>query len=70
MNACGQHNMSANWFSGCQLKLKISTPSTQALVVEQERLWTFSDKVIKKFQSRRGPDALRYILAQRKTRCA
>jgi sulfite reductase (ferredoxin) len=64
MNACGQHNMSAIGFRDVNQCWKISGPSTSSTF----GWWNlgngsgrFSDKVIK-IPSRRGPDALRYIL--------
>jgi sulfite reductase (ferredoxin) len=64
MNACGQHNMSQQLVSGdVNQSWKISGPALQVLLWWEfrKRLRTFSDKVIK-IPSRRGPDALRYIL--------
>ena len=65
MNACGQHNMSAIGFQGMSINSgKLVAPALQVLLGGgnlgngQGR---FSDKVIK-IPSRRGPDALRYIL--------
>lgn len=65
MNACGQHNMSAIGFQGMSINAgKLVAPALQVLLGGgnlgngQGR---FSDKVIK-IPSRRGPDALRYIL--------
>jgi sulfite reductase (ferredoxin) len=64
MNACGQHNMSAIGFRDVNKCWKISSPSTSSTLGWWEfrkRSGRFSDKVIK-IPSRRGPDALRYIL--------
>jgi sulfite reductase (ferredoxin) len=65
MNACGQHNMSAIGFQGMSINAgKLVAPALQVLLGGgnlgngQGR---FSDKVIK-IPSRRGPDALRFIL--------
>jgi sulfite reductase (ferredoxin) len=65
MNACGQHNMSEIGFQGMSINAgKLVAPALQVLLGGgnlgngQGR---FSDKVIK-IPSRRGPDALRYIL--------
>nr|WP_315198508.1 nitrite reductase [uncultured Flavobacterium sp.] len=65
MNACGQHNMSAIGFQGMSINSgKLVAPALQVLL-GGGRLGNgegrFSDKVIK-IPSRRGPDALRYIL--------
>jgi sulfite reductase (ferredoxin) len=66
MNACGQHNMSEIGFQGMSINAgKLVAPALQVLLGGgnlgngQGR---FSDKVIK-IPSRRGPDALRYILS-------
>jgi sulfite reductase (ferredoxin) len=63
MNACGQHNMSAIGFQG----MSINAGKLVAPALKYFWWWNlgngsgrFSDKVIK--TSRRGPDALRYIL--------
>jgi sulfite reductase (ferredoxin) len=65
MNACGQHNMAEIGFQGMSINAgKLVAPALQVLLGGgnlgngQGR---FSDKVIK-IPSRRGPDALRYIL--------
>ena len=65
MNACGQHNMSEIGFQGMSINSgKLVAPALQVLLGGgnlgngQGR---FSDKVIK-IPSRRGPDALRFIL--------
>lgn len=65
MNACGQHNMAEIGFQGMSINSgKLVAPALQVLLGGgnlgngQGR---FSDKVIK-IPSRRGPDALRYIL--------
>ncbi|WP_281336625.1 HEPN domain-containing protein [Flavobacterium eburneipallidum] len=65
MNACGQHNMSAIGFQGMSINAgKLVAPALQVLL-GGGRLGNgegrFSDKVIK-IPSRRGPDALRFIL--------
>ena len=65
MNACGQHNMSAIGFQGMSINSgKLVAPALQVLL-GGGRLGhgqgRFADKVIK-IPSRRGPDALRYIL--------
>lgn len=65
MNACGQHNMSAIGFQGMSINSgKLVAPALQVLL-GGGRLGNgegrFADKVIK-IPSRRGPDALRYIL--------
>ncbi|WP_016988639.1 HEPN domain-containing protein [Flavobacterium sp. ACAM 123] len=65
MNACGQHNMSAIGFQGMSIKAgKLVAPALQVLLGGGNLgngSGRFSDKVIK-VPSRRGPDALRYIL--------
>ncbi|WP_413999435.1 nitrite reductase [Flavobacterium sp. W1B] len=65
MNACGQHNMAEIGFQGMSINAgKLVAPALQVLLGGgnlgngQGR---FSDKVIK-IPSRRGPDALRFIL--------
>lgn len=65
MNACGQHNMAEIGFQGMSINSgKLVAPALQVLLGGgnlgngQGR---FSDKVIK-IPSRRGPDALRFIL--------
>ncbi|MBP6182478.1 HEPN domain-containing protein [Flavobacterium sp.] len=65
MNACGQHNMSEIGFQGMSINAgKLVAPALQVLLGGgnlgngQGR---FSDKVIK-IPSRRGPEALRFIL--------
>ncbi len=65
MNACGQHNMSAIGFQGMSINSgKLVAPALQVLL-GGGRLGNgngrFSDKVIK-IPSRRGPQALRFIL--------
>ena len=65
MNACGQHNMSAIGFQGMSINSgKLVAPALQVLL-GGGRLGNgngrFADKVIK-IPSRRGPDALRFIL--------
>jgi sulfite reductase (ferredoxin) len=65
MNACGQHNMSAIGFQGMSINAgKLVAPALQVLLGGGNLgngEGRFSDKVIK-IPSRRGPDALRYIL--------
>ena len=65
MNACGQHNMSAIGFQGMSINAgKLVAPALQVLLGGGNLgngVGRFSDKVIK-IPSRRGPDALRYIL--------
>jgi sulfite reductase (ferredoxin) len=65
MNACGQHNMSAIGFQGMSINAgKLVAPALQVLLGGGNLgngAGRFSDKVIK-IPSRRGPDALRYIL--------
>ena len=65
MNACGQHNMSAIGFQGMSINAgKLVAPALQVLLGGGNLgngSGRFSDKVIK-IPSRRGPDALRYIL--------
>nr|WP_315251818.1 nitrite reductase [uncultured Flavobacterium sp.] len=65
MNACGQHNMSAIGFQGMSINSgKLVAPALQVLLGGGNLgngVGRFSDKVIK-IPSRRGPDALRYIL--------
>jgi sulfite reductase (ferredoxin) len=62
MNACGQHNMSAIGFRNVNQCWKISVPALQVPWWEfRNGSGRFSDKAIK-IPSRRGPDALRYIL--------
>lgn len=65
MNACGQHNMSAIGFQGMSINSgKLVAPALQVLL-GGGRLGNgsgrFADKVIK-IPSRRGPEALRFIL--------
>jgi sulfite reductase (ferredoxin) len=64
MNACGQHNM-FNWFSrNVYQPGKLVAPALQVLLgggILGDGKGRFSDKVIK-IPSRRGPDALRFIL--------
>lgn len=65
MNACGQHNMSTIGFQGMSINAgKLVAPALQVLLgggILGNGNGRFSDKVIK-IPSRRGPDALRYIL--------
>ncbi|SHF69723.1 sulfite reductase (ferredoxin) [Flavobacterium fluvii] len=65
MNACGQHNMSEIGFQGMSINSgKLVAPALQVLLgggILGDGKGRFSDKVIK-IPSRRGPDALRYIL--------
>ncbi|PWA06443.1 HEPN domain-containing protein [Flavobacterium psychrotolerans] len=65
MNACGQHNMSEIGFQGMSINSgKLVAPALQVLLGGGNLgngVGRFSDKVIK-IPSRRGPDALRYIL--------
>jgi sulfite reductase (ferredoxin) len=65
MNACGQHNMSSIGFQGMSINSgKLVAPALQVLLgggILGNGNGRFSDKVIK-IPSRRGPDALRYIL--------
>ncbi|TRX39001.1 HEPN domain-containing protein [Flavobacterium restrictum] len=65
MNACGQHNMSAIGFQGMSINSgKLVAPALQVLLGGGKLgngNGRFSDKVIK-IPSRRGPEALRYIL--------
>ena len=65
MNACGQHNMSEIGFQGMSINAgKLVAPALQVLLgggILGNGSGRFSDKVIK-IPSRRGPDALRYIL--------
>jgi sulfite reductase (ferredoxin) len=65
MNACGQHNMSEIGFQGMSINAgKLVAPALQVLLgggILGDGKGRFSDKVIK-IPSRRGPDALRYIL--------
>lgn len=65
MNACGQHNMSSIGFQGMSINSgKLVAPALQVLLgggILGDGKGRFSDKVIK-IPSRRGPDALRYIL--------
>jgi sulfite reductase (ferredoxin) len=65
MNACGQHNMSAIGFQGMSINAgKLVAPALQVLLGGgnlKNGSGRFSDKVIK-IPSRRGPDALRFIL--------
>ena len=65
MNACGQHNMSAIGFQGMSINSgKLVAPALQVLLGGGNLgngSGRFSDKVIK-IPSRRGPDALRFIL--------
>lgn len=65
MNACGQHNMSSIGFQGMSINSgKLVAPALQVLLgggILGDGKGRFSDKVIK-IPSRRGPDALRFIL--------
>ena len=65
MNACGQHNMAEIGFQGMSINAgKLVAPALQVLLGGGNLgngSGRFSDKVIK-IPSRRGPDALRYIL--------
>ena len=65
MNACGQHNMAEIGFQGMSINAgKLVAPALQVLLGGGNLgngNGRFSDKVIK-IPSRRGPDALRYIL--------
>ena len=65
MNACGQHNMAEIGFQGMSINSgKLVAPALQVLLgggVLGNGEGRFSDKVIK-IPSRRGPEALRFIL--------
>lgn len=65
MNACGQHNMAEIGFQGMSINSgKLVAPALQVLLGGGNLgngKGRFSDKVIK-IPSRRGPDALRFIL--------
>lgn len=65
MNACGQHNMAHIGFQGMSINSgKLVAPALQVLLgggVLGNGQGRFADKVIK-IPSRRGPEALRYIL--------
>ncbi len=65
MNACGQHNMAEIGFQGMSINSgKLVAPALQVLLGGGNLgngTGRFSDKVIK-IPSRRGPDALRFIL--------
>ncbi len=65
MNACGQHNMAHIGFQGMSIKAgKYVAPALQVLLgggILGNGQGRFSDKVIK-IPSKRGPEALRYIL--------
>lgn len=65
MNACGQHNMAEIGFQGMSINAgKLVAPALQVLLGGGNLgngNGRFSDKVIK-IPSRRGPDALRFIL--------
>ena len=65
MNACGQHNMAQIGFQGMSINAgKLVAPALQVLLGGGNLgngNGRFSDKVIK-IPSRRGPDALRFIL--------
>lgn len=65
MNACGQHNMAEIGFQGMSINAgKLVAPALQVLLgggILGNGNGRFSDKVIK-IPSRRGPEALRFIL--------
>jgi sulfite reductase (ferredoxin) len=65
MNACGQHNMAHIGFQGMSVKVgALLAPAVQILLgggILGNGKGRFSDKVIK-IPSKRGPEALRYIL--------
>ena len=66
MNACGQHNMANIGFQGMSIKTKnnLVAPALQVLLGggnSGNGKGRFADKVIK-IPSKRGPEALRYIL--------
>ena len=66
MNACGQHNMANIGFQGMSIKTKnnLVAPALQVLLGggnSGDGNGRFADKVIK-IPSKRGPEALRYIL--------
>ena len=65
MNACGQHNMAEIGFQGMSINSgKLVAPALQVLLgggILGNGEGRFSDKVIK-IPSRRGPEALRFIL--------
>ncbi|MDG1394446.1 MAG: HEPN domain-containing protein [Flavobacteriaceae bacterium] len=66
MNACGQHNMANIGFQGMSIKAKnnLVAPALQVLLGggnSGDGKGRFADKVIK-IPSKRGPEALRYIL--------
>lgn len=66
MNACGQHNMATIGFQGMSVKAanKLVAPALQVLLgggVLGDGKGRFADKVIK-IPSKRGPQALRFIL--------
>ena len=65
MNACGQHNMAQIGFQGMSVKVgTLLAPAVQILLgggILGNGEGRFSDKVIK-IPSKRGPDALRFIL--------
>ena len=65
MNACGQHNMAQIGFQGMSVKVgALLAPAVQILLgggILGNGEGRFSDKVIK-IPSKRGPEALRYIL--------
>lgn len=66
MNACGQHNMAHIGFQGMSMKVgKVVVPALQVLLgggTLGNGQGRFADKVIK-VPSRRGPDALRILIA-------
>ena len=65
MNACGQHNMAQIGFQGMSIKSgNYVAPALQVLLgggILGDGVGRFADKVIK-IPSKRGPEALRYIL--------
>ncbi len=66
MNACGQHNMANIGFQGMSIKAKnnLVAPALQVLLGggnSGDGKGRFADKVLK-IPSKRGPEALRYIL--------
>ncbi|MCH6201903.1 HEPN domain-containing protein [Aquiflexum sp. LQ15W] len=66
MNACGQHNMAHIGFQGMSMKVgKVVVPALQVLLgggTLGDGQGRFADKVIK-VPSRRGPEALRILIA-------
>ena len=65
MNSCGQHSMANSGFQGMLIKSgNLVAPALQVLLgggILGDGKGRFSDKVIK-IPSKRGPDALRYLL--------